>query len=677
MPEEDPLPDTDPLSFPDGPRSELDRALRELVERAGDVMTTQGRLRALLRATQVVAEELDLPVVLQRIVDAAVELVDAEYGAIGVIAPHGGGLEEFIYVGMTPQQKATIGELPEGHGLLGALIADPHPIRLTHLSADGRSSGFPAGHPEMDSFLGVPIRVRDTVFGNLYLTNQRGGTFSAEDEQLVSALAATAGSAVENARLFAEARMRESWMTASAEISSVILSAGRDAGLEALTAQVLRLAGAGRVTVVLPTPDPELLQVAASAEPADREGASGAGSHGGGTTANGPAGSSADAGGELGASGTAAAEVLAHGVSRAAGPLLFGRHAAAIGDEDSRSAGHTPQPDTDQRGDASPQPGTARQPGATHRHALPGDAVYAPADEQTTFAAESPDPMALRDDRRSGPLLAVPLSASGTTWGVIVIARAPGARRFTAAEQEIADDLAGRAGLAFEVAQAREDHQRMLLVEDRSRISRDLHDHVVQQLFGTGMQLQALVRRLGAGEEPDTEAAADAVSTAVAQIDDSIAQIRTVIFALESSGSEEQPTTRRRLLDLTDQASAALVRRPAVSFTGPVDLVVTGGLADDVAAVVRECVTNVVKHASATRVSLDVTAADGRVVVTVSDDGIGLLPAGENGGRRSGLRNLEQRAVRREGSLTVDSTPGRTSVRWSVPFPEFDDEESR
>ncbi|MGA1837677.1 GAF domain-containing protein [Herbiconiux sp. 11R-BC] len=664
--------DSDPLSFPDGPRSELDRALRELVERAGDVMTTQGRLRALLRATQVVAEELDLPVVLQRIVDAAVELVDAEYGAIGVIAPQGGGLEEFIYVGMTPQQKDTIGELPEGHGLLGALIADPHPIRLTHLSADGRSSGFPAGHPEMDSFLGVPIRVRDTVFGNLYLTNQRGGAFSAEDEQLVSALAATAGSAVENARLFAEARMRESWMTASAEISSVILSAGRDAGLEALTAQVLRLAGAGRVAVVLPTPDPELLQVAASAEQAGREGASGAGA----------TGSSADGDGELRASGTAAAEVLAHGVSRAAGPVLFGRHAAAIGDEHGHGQSTPPrrthqQPDTDQPADASPHPATSPQPGAAHRHALPGEAVSAPDDEQMAFAAEAPEPMALHDDRRSGPLLAVPLSASGTTWGVIVIARAPGARQFTAAEQEIADDLAGRAGLAFEVAQAREDHQRMLLVEDRSRISRDLHDHVVQQLFGTGMQLQALVRRLGAGEEPDTEAAADTISTAVTQIDDSIAQIRTVIFALESSGSEEQPTTRRRLLDLTDQASAALVRRPAVSFTGPVDLVVTGGLADDVAAVVRECVTNVVKHASATRVSLDVTAADGRVVVTVADDGIGLLPAGENGGRRSGLRNLEQRAVRREGSLTVDSAPGRTSVRWSVPFPEFDDEESR
>ncbi|HAM25798.1 MAG TPA: hypothetical protein DCP11_03615, partial [Microbacteriaceae bacterium] len=200
--------DDDSLTFPDEPRAELDRALSELVARAQEVLTTQGRLRALLRANQAVVEQLDLPVVLRRIVESAVGLVGAQYGALGVIAPQG-GLEQFINVGMTPDEVTAIGHLPEGHGLLGALIDNPRPIRLQHLSEDPRAAGFPAEHPAMDSFLGVPVRVRDEVYGNLYLTNQSSGGFSKEDEELVTALAATAGFAIDNARLFAETRRRQ------------------------------------------------------------------------------------------------------------------------------------------------------------------------------------------------------------------------------------------------------------------------------------------------------------------------------------------------------------------------------------------------------------------------------------------------------------------------------------
>ena len=195
--------DHPPLSFPDHPRSELDRALQDVVERAGEVMRTQGRLRALLRASQAVVEPIELPAVLERIVHAAVELVDAEYGALGVVAPEG-GLEEFIHVGMAPEVVAAIGHLPDGRGMLGALIDDPRPIRLHHLGEDPRSVGFPRDIPPMDGFLGVPIRVRDEVFGNLYLSNPRAAEFDREDEQLVTALAATAGFAIANARLFDE-----------------------------------------------------------------------------------------------------------------------------------------------------------------------------------------------------------------------------------------------------------------------------------------------------------------------------------------------------------------------------------------------------------------------------------------------------------------------------------------
>ena len=212
-----------PFSFPDDSRGELDKALDDLMTRARDVLATQGRLRALLKANRAVIEHIDLPTVLRRIVEAAVELVGAQYGALGVVAADG-GLEQFINAGMSPELVREIGHLPAGHGLLGALIDDPHAIRIPELAADPRSVGFPAGHPPMSSFLGVPIRVRDEVYGNLYLSNQKSGEFSDEDEQLVTALAATAGIAIENARLFAETHRRQAWAAASAEITASLLS---------------------------------------------------------------------------------------------------------------------------------------------------------------------------------------------------------------------------------------------------------------------------------------------------------------------------------------------------------------------------------------------------------------------------------------------------------------------
>ena len=179
------------LTFPDLPRLELDQLLGQLVERAQEVMATQGRLRGLLRANQIVTSDLSLPVVLRRIVEAARELVGARYAALGVLAPEG-GLAEFVHVGMADGAGGADRAPPQGKGLLGALIEDPRPIRLTRIADDPRSCGLPADHPPMTSFLGVPIRVRDEVFGNLYLRGERRGGFTAEDEELITALAATA-----------------------------------------------------------------------------------------------------------------------------------------------------------------------------------------------------------------------------------------------------------------------------------------------------------------------------------------------------------------------------------------------------------------------------------------------------------------------------------------------------
>jgi signal transduction histidine kinase len=212
------------LGFPDIPRLELDQLLVQLVDRADDVLATQGRLRGLLRANALVAGELSLPVVLRQIVAAARDLVGARYAALGVLG-RDGELEQFVHAGMDEELVARIGELPRGRGILGLLIRQPLPLRLADLSGHPASAGFPPGHPPMTGFLGVPVRIGEEVFGNLYLTERsRGGEFTADDEQLAIALAAAAGAAIANARQFAESEQRRRWLDASAELTSLLLS---------------------------------------------------------------------------------------------------------------------------------------------------------------------------------------------------------------------------------------------------------------------------------------------------------------------------------------------------------------------------------------------------------------------------------------------------------------------
>ncbi len=213
------------MRFPDVPRLELDQLLMQLMDRADDVLATQGRLRGLLRANALVAGELSLPVVLRQIVAAARDLLGARYAALGVLG-RDGGLEQFVHAGMDDELVARVGDLPRGRGILGLLISEPVPIRLADLSAHPASAGFPPGHPPMTGFLGVPIRIGEEIFGNLYLTgHSRGGEFTADDEELAIALAAAAGAAIANARRFAESEQRRRWLDASAELTLRLLSA--------------------------------------------------------------------------------------------------------------------------------------------------------------------------------------------------------------------------------------------------------------------------------------------------------------------------------------------------------------------------------------------------------------------------------------------------------------------
>jgi signal transduction histidine kinase len=554
------------FTFPDDSRGELDKALDDLMTRARDVLATQGRLRALLKANQAVIEHIDLPTVLRRIVEAGVELVGAQYGALGVVGADG-GLEQFITVGMSPELMHQIGHLPEGHGLLGALIEDPHAIRVPELSADPRSAGFPAGHPPMSSFLGVPIRVRDEVYGNLYLSNQKSGEFSDEDEQLVTALAATAGIAIENARLFAETHRRQSWAAASAEITASLLSTDDNDVVSILATRVLTLADADVVWVLQPTNDPDLMRVD-TARGIDEESMRGM---------------------LLPSAGTVSASVL-----------------------------------------------EGKQP-----RLIDDSAAYE---------------LVLSDNRALGPVMAVPLLSSGRPTGVLLVGRLRGASRFARADLEMAADFAGQASVAIELAAARVDRQRVALLEDRGRIARDLHDHVIQQLFATGLELQSIA----GSAAPDL---AQRIAQSVVNMDASISQIRTVIFALSVPPTDPHDTVRHWIIDLANELAPRLARTPNVSFSGPVDLMITDDLAEDVVAVTREALVNVVKHASAEHTSIDLAVVDGQVRLVVVDDGRGA----SGSTRRSGVSNLEKRALLRGGAFDFTSGSQGTRITWIVP----------
>ena len=235
------------------PQLQLDDLLAELQARLQAVAANRDRMRGLIEAVVAIGSGLDLESTLRRIVQTAVGLVDATYGALGVIG-EGKRLTEFIPVGLSQDEIEAIHPWPEGRGLLGLLIEDPRPLRLADIAAHPASSGFPVGHPPMRGFLGVPVRIRDEVFGNLYLTGKRGGgDFTEDDEAVLVALGAAAAVAVENARLYEAARRQQRWIQASAEVTTRLLS-GSEPGevLAGITRQARELSGADLAVLALP-----------------------------------------------------------------------------------------------------------------------------------------------------------------------------------------------------------------------------------------------------------------------------------------------------------------------------------------------------------------------------------------------------------------------------------------
>ncbi|HEY3764071.1 MAG TPA: GAF domain-containing protein, partial [Gaiellales bacterium] len=235
--------------------------------------TADPRLAALIEAGTIVASGLDLETVLARLLDHARALTGARYAAVGVLDGTGARIERFVTVGISEQERAALGDPPTGLGILGALITDPRPLRLADLGRDPRAAGFPPGHPPMRSFLGVPVVAGGAVFGNLYLTDKPGGEFTADDEHLIVTLAAYAGVAVHNARLYALERARAAELEAAVrELSSIhdiadaVLGGGaRDDTMVMIAERARAALGCSLVTIALPASSGDVLEVVAAA----------------------------------------------------------------------------------------------------------------------------------------------------------------------------------------------------------------------------------------------------------------------------------------------------------------------------------------------------------------------------------------------------------------------------
>lgn len=543
----------------------LRELLGEVQDRIGQIVEGRDRLDGLVDAMLVITSGLELDATLRTIVHTAIELVDARYGALGVRG-EGHELVEFIYEGIDEPTRKLIGHLPEGHGVLGVLIDEPKPIRLEDIRHHAASVGFPPNHPPMRTFLGVPVRIRDEVFGNLYLTDKADGRpFGEDDEVLVEALAAAAGIAVDNARLYEQSQARQSWIEATRDIATEMLSGADPATVFRLVVdESLKLTGADATVVAVPSDvdatDVVDLVVVATA-------------------------------GTL--SGTA--------------PVTIPVRTTEIGQ---------------------------------------------------VFEAGAPrkfDTVDLGFGIGAGPALVLPLRTADSVAGVVIALRGDGAYPFSANHFEMMASFTDQAALAWQLATSQRRMRELDVLTDRDRIARDLHDHVIQRLFAAGLSLQGTIPRAQSAEVQQR------ISACVDDLQEVIQEIRTTIFDLHSA-----PSATTRLRQRLDQAVAQFASpdvRTTTQFVGPLS-VVDAGLADHAEAVVRESVSNAVRHAQATTLSVSVRVEDD-LAIEVVDNGCG-VPDDITG---SGLTNLRRRADEVGGAFTVERVDtGGTRLRWSAPL---------
>ncbi|WP_257698877.1 two-component system sensor histidine kinase DosT [Mycobacterium tuberculosis] len=548
----------------------LRELLLEVQDRIEQIVEGRDRLDGLIDAILAITSGLKLDATLRAIVHTAAELVDARYGALGVRG-YDHRLVEFVYEGIDEETRHLIGSLPEGRGVLGALIEEPKPIRLDDISRHPASVGFPLHHPPMRTSLGVPVRIRDEVFGNLYLTEKADGQpFSDDDEVLVQALAAAAGIAVDNARLFEESRTREAWIEATRDIGTQMLAGADPAMVFRLIAEEALTLMAGAATLV--------------AVPLDDE--------------------------------APACEVDDLVIVEVAGEISPAVKQMTV--------------------------------------AVSGTSIGGVFHDRTPRRFDRLD-LAVDGPVEPGPALVLPLRAADTVAGVLVALRSADEQPFSDKQLDMMAAFADQAALAWRLATAQRQMREVEILTDRDRIARDLHDHVIQRLFAVGLTLQ------GAAPRARVPAVRESIYSSIDDLQEIIQEIRSAIFDLHA-GPSRATGLRHRLDKVIDQLAIPALHT-TVQYTGPLSVVDTV-LANHAEAVLREAVSNAVRHANATSLAINVSVEDD-VRVEVVDDGVGI--SGDI--TESGLRNLRQRADDAGGEFTVENMPtGGTLLRWSAPL---------
>jgi signal transduction histidine kinase len=526
------------------------------------------RLRVLIETGIAINSELSLDGVLERIVEAAARVTDAQYAALGVIDRAGTGLERFVTHGMTDEVEKQIGAPPHGRGILGVLIQDARSLRLHKLSEHPRSVGFPPGHPPMRTFLGVPILLRGVAYGNLYLTEKDGGgDFTDEDEEMVSLLAAQAAVAVENARLYESATSWSQQLESLNEIGGALVGE-HELGplLDLVTSRLRELIGARLVAIALPAGNS--LRIAA----ADGEGA-----------ADLEAISSLEHDSKTG-------RVLERGRSERIDSLL----------ED---------PEVNQD--------IARRLGAS-------TGLYVPL-----LARERPIGVLIAHDKM-GP-----------------------DPRFSSADLRLAEQFANRAAIAVDLSRrvARDALRRVVSGQEleRRRLARELHDE-------TGQALTSILLGLRAVEEA---ANPDQMRTAASHLRElvvgTLQDVRRLAVQLRPTALDDFGLVAavERLVQTFSEATA--IRVDLEAQLG--DERLPPEVETTLYRIVQEALTNIVKHAGASRVSILLVRSSGSATVVIEDDGHGFDPAElrEDG---MGIIGMRERVELHEGRLTVESTPG-------------------
>ena len=547
---------------------DLGRPVHQLVDLCVEVSRSSGRLRMLLQANEALAEELALPALHCRVVEAAAHLVQARAVALVVLAADG-AVRQLLQRGPADAGAVSVLLSSAASAQLAARLLPLTPGRSVRV--DGAADELPA--PWSGPWLAVPVHYRREVLAVLLL-DEADGRLGDEDEDVLLSLAGAAGTAIENARLYEEARRRQEWLQEAVELGNAMLAlTDQREALALVTQSVQKLADAELVTTWLPGTEHDLLV---------------------GVVGEGD-GTDALLGCQVDRADTLADEILSSG----RGVRLCS----------------TDRPDCSW--------------------------------------------MAAVDRVGIGAVLVLPLVGDGGTRGLLLAGRRHGRTAYTDSDLDMAETFASHMALALGRIRAREHLQRLRVLEDRERIARDLHDHVIQSLFATGMKVQS-AERLSDG------AARPRLAEVVQDIDATIRRLRTTIFELADPPGGSAGLRSAVLAVLAD-VEPVLGCRPEVDFVGPVDTATDPALVEEVLAVVREAATNSGKHACATRLLVRVQVGDRLLRVTVQDDGVGIDPAAS---RRSGLANLRRRAAVRGGDLVVDVPDGGgTRLCWSVPLP--------